>query len=78
MGAGNRVCGKRNAFLLLAGVLAILLSAFGPAFAQGPTGTIIGTVKDASGGVVPDVKVTVQSTETNASRTETSDQDGWR
>ena len=76
MGASNGGGRRRHILSALAGVLVVLLMVISPAFAQGPTGTILGTVKDASGGVVPEAKVTVQSTETGASRTDTSGQDG--
>jgi len=76
MGTCDQVSRRRLILLVLSGVLSILLAAISPTFAQGPTGTILGTVKDASGGVVPEAKITVQSSETGASRTETSGPDG--
>src|SRR5258708_10578398 len=45
-------------------------------FAQAPTATILGTIKDASGGVVPGAKVTIRSTESDFSRTVTTSDDG--
>ena len=47
-----------------------------PASAQQSIGTILGVVKDTSGGTVPQAKVTVTSTETNESRTTTTRDDG--
>ena len=47
---------------LVASLLAI------PVSAQLPTGTILGTVKDTSGGVVAGATVTVQNTETGGAR----------
>lgn len=47
-----------------------------PAVAQLPTGTILGTVKDSSGGVVPGANVRVQNTETGFSRSITTGEDG--
>ena len=44
--------------------------------AQLPTGTILGVAKDASGGVVPEVAVTVQNAETGLTRTVTTADDG--
>jgi hypothetical protein len=47
-------------------VLTILLASAGTMFGQaGATGTILGTVTDASGAVLPNVKVTVTNTATN-------------
>src|SRR5258708_27856460 len=45
-------------------------------FAQAPTATILGTIKDSSGGVVPGAKVTIRSTESDFSRTGTTRDDG--
>ena len=42
----------------------ILFVAAVPVFAQLPTGTILGTVKDASGALVPGAAVTAQIVET--------------
>src|SRR5215469_61098 len=52
----------------------VLLMTAGRLFAQaGATGTILGTVTDASGANIPNAKVTVTDTETNADfRTMTS------
>lgn len=44
--------------------------------ANDPTGTITGTVTDASGGVVPAARVTVSSTATNAAREAVTNDDG--
>ena len=60
------------AFLALA-LLFVLMA--GSASAQG-TGTILGVVKDSSGGVVPQAKVTVINTDTTDSRTVTTEDDG--
>ena len=37
------------------------LAAAGPAFAQVTTGTVLGTVKDAQGGVIPGATVTLSA-----------------
>ncbi len=55
-------------------VLGLTLAAI-PAFAQS-TSTILGVVKDTSGGTVPDATVTVTSVETNSVRTATTGSDG--
>lgn len=56
--------------------LMVLALATGAAIAQLPTATISGTVKDASGAMIPGATVTVTSTETGASRTANAGSDG--
>ena len=51
--------------LVLLSALLLLISA-GTAFGQGATGTILGTVTDSTGAVLPNVKVTVTNTATNS------------
>jgi hypothetical protein len=46
-----------------------------PAFAQ-ESGTILGTIRDASGGAVPSVRVTITNVDTSDSRTVTTAEDG--
>src|SRR5437773_47338 len=46
------------------------------ALAQDTTGTILGTITDASGAVLPGVTVTVKNTDTSQSRTIVSDTAG--
>src|SRR5437870_11035798 len=60
---------------LLAMVLVLFVAAL-PAFAQLPTGTILGTVKDASGALVPGATVTAQNVETGASRSTLTNETG--
>jgi hypothetical protein len=60
-------------FGLFLGVVMLLSQATS---AQLPTGTILGVVKDSSGAVVPGATVTIQSTETNQTRTATTDSSG--
>src|SRR3954463_500264 len=55
------------ALLSLASVLAI---------AQGPTGSVTGNIKDQSGAVVPNAKVTITNPATGFTRTETSNGSG--
>jgi hypothetical protein len=45
-------------------------------FGQAPTGTIVGTVKDETGAVVPGASVTITSRSTNAPRTVTTNAEG--
>src|SRR5712691_2076734 len=59
-----------GSMVLVAALLGIPISA------QLPTGTILGTVKDTSGGVVAGATVTVQNTETGSSRSVTTGDDG--
>ena len=61
---------KRCACLVAACLVA------GSVEAQIPTGTILGSVKDAQGAVVPGVTVTATHTGTQVSRTATTDTDG--
>ncbi len=58
-----------------AGLFVLLLGA-GVGFAQLPTATILGVVKDSSGAVVPDVSLTAHHTETGQSRSAQSAADG--
>src|SRR5215813_9368619 len=45
-------------------------------FAQLPTGTILGLVKDSSGAVIPGARVTLTNTDTSLTRNGTSAEDG--
>ncbi len=47
-----------------------------PAFAQLPTATILGVAKDSSGGVLPNVTVTVRNVDTGLTRTVKTSDDG--
>jgi hypothetical protein len=60
--------------LLLMIVLESLLAV--PLLAVGPTGTVVGTVSDPSGAVVPGARVTVRNQETNATREALTNGDG--
>ena len=62
------------AVLALAAALLLSLTAV-PSFAQA-TSTILGVVKDSSGGVVPGATVTVMNTDTAQSRSTTTGEDG--
>ena len=56
--------------------LCIALCAAAVAYGQSVRGTILGTVTDASGAVVPGAKVTAQHTATGLTRTELTNNDG--
>ena len=55
---------------------AMLLLVATPAFAQFDTGAVLGTVRDASGGVLPGVTVTLLSIDTGISTANTTDERG--
>jgi hypothetical protein len=57
-------------------IAAVLILAAIPVAAQLPTGTILGNVKDSSGASIPGATVTVRNTDTNLTKTATTEQDG--
>ena len=57
-------------------MIAFLLSAALLVWAQAETGQVVGTVRDPSGAVVPNAKVTVKSVGTGAERSQTTDNGG--
>jgi len=59
-----------------ASLLVAIMGAAPIVFAQLPTGTILGQVRDPAGAIVPGAMLTVKSSETGASRTGTSGADG--
>ncbi|MCA1815533.1 MAG: TonB-dependent receptor [Acidobacteria bacterium] len=61
---------------VVATLLTLLLSLAAPSRAQSDRGTLTGTVKDQSGGLVPNAKVTATNTETNESREATTTGEG--
>jgi hypothetical protein len=63
-------------FLLLSSVLVSVLASGTPLLAQSTFGTILGTVRDSSGAVVPGATVTLTNTGTTAARTAKSDASG--
>src|SRR5260370_4465228 len=65
----------KHALQLLGGVLVLLLSCL-PAFSQGSTGRMLGTVTDQTGGAIAGAAVTVIDTERGISRTLTTDDAG--
>ena len=62
----------KRAFL----VLVTLVTLAAPASAQFETATVVGTVKDATGAVVPDAKVTLTNTSTGVTAERMSDANG--
>ena len=70
----NQGCSGRWA--IVASLLAVILFLALPASGQAPVGTILGTVKDASGAVVAGATVTIKNTDTGDTRTLTTGSDG--
>jgi Carboxypeptidase regulatory-like domain len=62
-------------FMLTMAVLLLALSGL-PARAQQSNGAILGVVRDASGGAVPNARVTITNTDTGEVRTTTTGEDG--
>ncbi len=58
-------------------LVAVNIVAVNPAFGQvGATGTILGTITDSTGAVLPNVKITITNTGTNAAFTTESNSAG--
>src|SRR6476646_2137135 len=57
-------------------VVAVLLQMKGTARAQTATGQILGTIKDATGGILPKVKVTVENQRTGLKREAMTNDEG--
>lgn len=58
-------------------VFLAMLTVFSPCiFSQSFTGSVSGTVTDTTGGVLPNVKVTLTNERTNETKPRTTDQDG--
>ena len=72
---GNFVRKRTHSVVRSAAAFVLFLSCL-PLFAQVPTGTILGVVKDPSGASVPNVTVTALDTESNFTRTATTQNDG--
>lgn len=68
----------RRGVLWVCGVVALfaLFTAVVPVMAQNATGTILGTVKDSTGGTIAGAAVTVTSADTGVTRTGTTGDDG--
>jgi hypothetical protein len=69
-----KMCVNRAGICWIAMLVLLLMAT--PNFAQLPTGTILGVVRDASGGVVPDARVTVTNADTSLTRAGTTASDG--
>jgi hypothetical protein len=61
---------------MLAWLLALLIGTSTAGLAQSTTGTILGTIADPQGAVVPGATVTARNVDTNTSRTTTTDSEG--
>src|SRR3990167_4613628 len=70
----KKVLQRTGGFVFASAVWAGVVTSL--AFAQMPTATILGVVKDSSGAVVPDVALTARSVETGQTRTAVSAADG--
>lgn len=69
---------SRNAFrIAIVGALLLAVAFAGPAAAQMTRGAVSGTVRDATGAVVPGATVTVTSVDTNQAKTTVSDAQGF-
>src|SRR6059058_5350352 len=60
----------------LLALLFVLSAGIPRASAQFDTASVVGTVKDSSGGIVPDAKVTLTNTETGVSAVRNTSSDG--
>src|SRR6202049_1839619 len=67
---------RKGSCLSIVLVAALILLVI-PAAAQLPTGTILGVAKDTSGGVLPNVTVTITNVDTAAKRVVTTGDDGF-
>src|SRR5438094_9390392 len=70
---GNSLCSFET---FVTAIVALIALPTCLVFAQLPTGTILGVVKDSSGAVIPGVSVTVTNIDTSLSRTGASAEDG--
>ena len=65
-----------TSFRVLVSALVVIAAAVSPAFAQATGGSLSGTVKDATGGVLPGVAVLVTNVDTSLTRTVVTDAGG--
>jgi outer membrane receptor protein involved in Fe transport len=73
---GNMGAYRKGWCLGVVSVAVLILLAI-PAVAQMPTGTILGTAKDSSGGVLPNTTVTITNVDTGVKRVVTTGDDGF-
>jgi hypothetical protein len=76
IGASDRMTSRLRQLLAACLIVLAPLSLARTASAQAVTGTILGTVADTTGAVLPGVSVTVKHTETGLTRTLTTDSNG--
>ncbi len=69
--------GASRTVLALALLLGLVLIVPSHASAQAVTGTLLGNVTDTTGAAVPGATVTVRETQTNVSRTATTNETGF-
>jgi outer membrane receptor protein involved in Fe transport len=67
---------RKGLCLSIISIAALILLVI-PAVAQLPTGTILGVAKDTSGGVLPNVTVTITNVDTQSKRVVTTGDDGF-
>src|SRR5258706_9043640 len=67
---------RKGLCLSIVSIAALILLVI-PAVAQLPTGTILGVAKDTSGGVLPNVTVTIKNVDTQSKRVATTGDDGF-
>src|SRR5580704_4292649 len=74
-GGGDMVTHRKALCVSIVSIAALILLAI-PAVAQLPTATILGVAKDSSGGVLPNVTVTITNVDTGAVRAVKTGDDG--
>ena len=67
---------RSRAFFHFATLALVILSSAVVVFAQLPTGTLLGTVKDSTGAAVPNATITIQNVDTGLTRTVMTGPDG--
>lgn len=57
--------------------IALLAATISFVYAQAVNGTIVGTITDPTGAVIPDARVTITNVDTNTARTASTDANGY-